>query len=139
MINFKGVCMQHLSKQSRIWHRWALQSTTDLYPDAQHEMCVRLDRSQNPLGQSEPARLFLLAGLLTVWEVTREHNVGSDGEFIHSASQRQSPMTVNGSSARTPSAIQTKTLNSRLTTAYMTKCRRKTPCCESFPNGVWQA
>ncbi|KAF4097830.1 hypothetical protein G5714_021838 [Onychostoma macrolepis] len=69
---------------------------------------------KNPLGQSEPARLFLLAGLLTVWEVTREHNVGSGGEFIHSLSQRRSPMTVNGSSAQTPSTIQTKTSNSSL-------------------------
>ncbi|KAL1251144.1 hypothetical protein QQF64_018940 [Cirrhinus molitorella] len=53
---------------------------------------------KNLLGHSEPVRLFLLAGLLTVWQVTREHNVE---EFIHSVSQRQSRMTVNGSSAQT--------------------------------------
>lgn len=93
---------------------------------------------KNLLGQSEPARLFLLAGLLTVWQVTREHNVGRGEEFIYSVSQRQSRMTVNGSSAQTLSTIQTKMSNSRLIIAYMTMCRRKTLCCESFPNVTQQ-
>ncbi len=126
-------------RNSCIWHRWALQSTTDLYTELSMRCLFDWTALKNLLGQSKPAWLFLLAGLLTVWEVTREHNVGSSREFIHSASQRQSPMTVNGSSAQTLSAIQTKTSNSRLTTAYMTKCRRKTPSCESFPNVRWQA